>query len=92
MALKYFKSIYFKRIFINIVIILINISKEIVMKLVKLSILAILVAVINGCASSSNAVAMNLYDPNSGEYEETSGVSVVVTQEMIDEAKANLKK
>ena len=55
------------------------------MKASNMLILFALALILNACASKE-AVAMNLYDPNSSEVEETSGICVVITQDMIDNA------
>jgi len=39
-----------------------------------------------GCARD-NAVAMNLYHPESNDYEKASGITAVITQDMIDRVK-----
>jgi len=44
-------------------------------------------AILAGGCARDNAVAMNLYDPNSGDYEVASGITVEITQDMIDNFK-----
>ncbi len=56
------------------------------MRTSKVILLFILAILLNACARDE-AVAMNLYDPNSNELEQTSGVCVVITQDMIDKAR-----
>ena len=56
------------------------------MKTSNILILFALALILNACATKE-PVAMNLYDPNSGEVEQTSGICVVITQDMIDKAK-----
>jgi len=53
--------------------------------------LILLGTLLSGCASNNSPepVAMNLYSPNDPEGETISGVTVEITQEMIDEYRKN---
>ena len=61
------------------------------MKILKLVPAIIVIALFSGCARHPRPVAMNLYTPN-GDTEKISGVSVVVTKDMIRAAKARMHK
>jgi len=61
---------------------------EIMKKLLTIALLLGSMFAVSGCASK-NAVAMNLYNPKSGESERISGISMVITKDMIEEAKRN---
>jgi len=58
-------------------------------KMVKFYVCIVIFLAIGGCAKD-NAVAMNLYEPKSGEVEVSSGVSIEITQDMIDRANASI--
>jgi len=55
------------------------------MKYFKIIYFFLFIYLITGCAK--NNIAMNSYSQNNSNYEESSGISVVVTQEMIDRVK-----
>jgi PBP1b-binding outer membrane lipoprotein LpoB len=55
------------------------------MKAIKLTIMLFTILILNSCAKQE-PVAMNLYDPSADDVEGISGISVVITQEMIDNA------
>ena len=59
------------------------------MKITKLLLTIIAIAFLSGCAKEP--VAMNLYTPK-GDTEKISGVSVVVTQDMIKATQARMRK
>jgi hypothetical protein len=60
------------------------------MKFLKPAIVVALTLFLGACARD-NAVAMNLYDPATQDYEVASGVSVEITQDMIDNYKKKAK-
>ncbi len=49
------------------------------------------VTIFSGCTKQPQPVAMNYYAPN-GDSEFASGVSVVVTEDMIKDVRARMKK
>ena len=49
------------------------------------------VIIFAGCARHPEPVAMNMYTPN-GDAETVSGVSVVITKEMIESTRARMHK
>ena len=61
------------------------------MKILKLVPAFIAIAIFSGCARHPRPVAMNLYTPK-GDTETISGVSIVVTKDMIRAAKARMHK
>ena len=61
------------------------------MKSIRIVIALITVAIFAGCARHPEPVAMNMYTPN-GDSETVSGVSVVITKEMIESTRARMHK
>ena len=61
------------------------------MKTLKLLTSILAVAIFAGCARHPEPVAMNMYTPN-GDSETVSGVSVVITKEMIESTRARMRK
>ena len=61
------------------------------MKTLNLMAVALAVTVFSGCVKQPQPVAMNYYTPN-GESEYASGVSAVITEDMIKDVRARMKK
>ena len=61
------------------------------MKTLNLAAVLLAITIFSGCTKQPQPVAMNLYSPN-GDSETISGVSVVVTEDMINEVRERMKK
>jgi len=61
------------------------------MKTLNLMVLALTLTIFSGCTKQPQPVAMNFYTPD-GDKEYASGVSVVVTEDMIKDVQARMKK
>jgi len=75
----------------EVILIFIGINKGNNMKTLKLATIALAIVIFSGCTKQPKPVAMNLYNPND-DSEISSGVSVVITEDMIKEVRARMRK
>ena len=61
------------------------------MKTLNLAAVLLAITIFSGCTKQPQPVAMNMYNPYD-DSETVSGVSVVITEDMINEVRARMKK